>query len=94
MMTVPQKEQGSSKPTVNTGARLVLKITDLNHDGKGVGKHEGFTCFVTGALPQEKVEVSITRVRKSYAEAEFNRPVLITTAVEDALCSILLTMNS
>jgi 23S rRNA (uracil1939-C5)-methyltransferase len=70
MMTVPQKEQGSSKPTVNTGARLVLNITDLNHDGKGVGKHEGFTCFVTGALPQEKVEVSITRVRKSYAEAE------------------------
>ncbi|MDY6827373.1 MAG: 23S rRNA (uracil(1939)-C(5))-methyltransferase RlmD [Bacillota bacterium] len=48
----------------------MLQISDLNHDGKGVGKHEGFTFFIGGALPGERVEVSVTRVRKSYAEAE------------------------
>ena len=44
-------------------------ITDLNHQGDGVGKIDGFTLFVPRALPGETVTVEITAVHKTYAEA-------------------------
>jgi 23S rRNA (uracil1939-C5)-methyltransferase len=46
-----------------------LKITDLNHQGDGVGKIEGFTLFVPRALPGEDVQVEVTALHKSYGEA-------------------------
>lgn len=44
-----------------------LKINSLGSSGEGVGRIDGFTVFVVGALPAEKVKVKITEVKKSYA---------------------------
>ena len=52
---------------VKKGDRIELLVTGLGSSGEGVGKFEGFTVFVKGALPEEKVQVSITLVKKSYA---------------------------
>ena len=47
-----------------------LEITDLLHDGRGVGRHEGKAVFVTGALPGETVRVKQTGRNRSYDEGE------------------------
>lgn len=56
-------------PPCREGEISELEITDLNHRGEGVGKKNGFTIFVPGALPCEKVEIKITAVHRNYAEA-------------------------
>ena len=33
---------------------ITLDITDLSHDGEGIGKVEGFTFFVKDAIPFSK----------------------------------------
>ncbi len=54
----------------NLGQTVSLSIRDLNHRGEGVGKADGFTLFVQGALPGETVTASITKLHKSYGQAE------------------------
>jgi 23S rRNA (uracil1939-C5)-methyltransferase len=45
----------------------IVDITDINHEGQGVGRIDGFTIFVDGALVGENVKVKIIKVLKSYA---------------------------
>ena len=45
---------------VKKGDRIELLVTGLGSSGEGVGKYEGFTVFVKGALPAERVQVVIT----------------------------------
>ncbi len=52
------------------GQNISLQIRDLNHRGEGVGKADGFTLFVPGALPGETVNASITQLHKNYGQAE------------------------
>jgi 23S rRNA (uracil1939-C5)-methyltransferase len=50
--------------------QLTVAITDLNHDGQGVGKIDGYTLFVPNALPGEKVRVQVVKVNKHYGYAK------------------------
>lgn len=52
------------------GNQIELKITSLGSSGEGVGKVDGFTIFVKGALPGEKIRAKITILKKSYANAQ------------------------
>lgn len=52
---------------VSLGQIIDINITGLGSSGEGVGKHQGFTVFVPGALPQEQVKVIINVVKKNYA---------------------------
>lgn len=52
---------------VKQGEIIELVINGLGSSAEGVGKYEGFTVFVKGALPQEKVQVKVTLVKKNYA---------------------------
>lgn len=54
------------RPVVQ-GQDYEVSITDLGIHGEGIGKVNGFTVFVPGALPGEKAEVRIIRAKKSYA---------------------------
>ncbi|MBQ9518337.1 MAG: 23S rRNA (uracil(1939)-C(5))-methyltransferase RlmD [Firmicutes bacterium] len=47
--------------------KCIVDITDLGTNGEGIGKTEGFTIFVNGALPGEKAEVLLMKVKKNYA---------------------------
>lgn len=49
---------------------IELKITGLGSSGECVGKAEGFTVFVHGALPGEIVSVKLFQVKKSYASGK------------------------
>lgn len=44
-----------------------IEITGMGHDGEGVGKIEGFTVFVPGAITEEKAQIKIIKIEKNYA---------------------------
>ena len=50
------------------GKKYECKIVDIGQNGVGIGKHEGFTVFVDGALLGEVVDVKIKKSKKKYAE--------------------------
>ena len=55
---------------VNEGQIVELEITDMTDDGKGLGRLSGLAIFVAGAVPGDKVNARITRLKKRYAIAE------------------------
>ena len=44
-----------------------MEINGLTSEGMGVGRIEGFTVFVDGALPEEQVTVKIVKLQKTFA---------------------------
>ena len=52
---------------------LSCEITDLLHDGRGVGRINGKAFFVEGALPGEEVEFRVTREKRNFAEARLTK---------------------
>ncbi len=54
---------------------ITLKIQDLSHDGKGIGRYDDLVVFVPGALPDETVEVKVTNCKKKFAEAELTKVI-------------------
>ncbi len=47
--------------------KCIVDIADLGTNGEGIGKADGFTVFVNGALPGERAEVLLMKVKKNYA---------------------------
>ena len=56
-----------AKIPVEINKEYEIRISSLGSSGEGVGRMEGFTVFVQGALPGELVRVRIGEVKKSYA---------------------------
>ena len=54
---------------VRAGEMCELLIESLGSHAEGVARAEGFTVFVPGALPGEKVLARVVTVKKSYAAA-------------------------
>lgn len=52
---------------VHKGEQIELQISGLGSSGEGVGKYQGFTVFVKGALPEETITARINLVKKNYA---------------------------
>ena len=48
---------------------MELEITSLGTNGEGVGRHDGLTVFVEGALPDEKIFAEVKETKKNYAVA-------------------------
>ena len=47
-----------------------ITIEDIGNDGEGIGKYEGYTLFVKGALPQDVVKVKVLKAKKTYGYAK------------------------
>lgn len=50
--------------------QIEIKIEDIGDDGEGIGRHEGMTVFVPGALPGDKILCSIVEQKKNFARGE------------------------
>lgn len=64
------KKQGNRvkiEAPVEKNQEIMLTIKDWGSKGEGIGRYEGFTVFVEGALPGEVVWVRIVQVRKGFA---------------------------
>ena len=42
----------------------IIEISDINQEGQGIGRVNGFAVFVDGALIGEKVRTRITEVKE------------------------------
>ncbi len=54
---------------MSSNSRSVCEIVDLIHDGRGVGRPDGKTCFIQGALPGETVAFRRHNQKRNYDEA-------------------------
>ncbi len=61
-----------SMQPVERGGEYELEITSLGHSGEGVGRYHGFTVFVPGALPGERVAATAEVVKQNYAKARLD----------------------
>ncbi|APM41341.1 23S rRNA (uracil(1939)-C(5))-methyltransferase RlmD [Clostridium kluyveri] len=52
---------------IDKNKEYVLTIDGMGYQGEGVGKIEGFTIFVPGAIQGEKVRVKAVKVNKNFA---------------------------
>lgn len=57
------------------GKQFELRIERLGIYGEGVGHAQGFTLFVEGALPGERVVVTLYELRKTYGRASIVKVV-------------------
>lgn len=55
---------------VEKNQEVVVDIIGMNHDGEGVGRAEGYTLFIPGALPGEQVRVKVLKTKKQYGYAK------------------------
>jgi 23S rRNA (uracil1939-C5)-methyltransferase len=69
--------------TIKKDDFVVVKIEGMNHEGQGVGKIEGFTVFVDGAMQGEIVQIQIKIIKKNYAVGDICE--IIAASTERAL---------
>ena len=69
---------------------IVLTIHDLGTDGQGIGKYEGAACFVSGALPGERVRAHIIKVKKNYAVCKLKEIIIPSPMRVKAHCGLFL----
>ncbi|MGW9128654.1 23S rRNA (uracil(1939)-C(5))-methyltransferase RlmD [Paenibacillus chitinolyticus] len=55
---------------VEKNGEYTAEIIGIGHDGEGVGRVEGFTLFVPGALPGELVRLKVLKLKKQYGYAK------------------------
>jgi 23S rRNA (uracil1939-C5)-methyltransferase len=63
-------------------APVTLDVSGMTHDGEGVGRVDGYTLFVPGALPGERISARVTKQKKQYGYAELDE---LLTASPDRL---------
>jgi len=72
------KKKRGNRPTaapvydlpVQVGQVVEVETTGLSHEGAGVGRYEGYTLFVPGALAQERVRVRVEHTKKNFGFAK------------------------
>lgn len=87
--------RSSGKPTaaiaglpVAKNDEVTIDIIGMNHDGEGVGRTDGYTLFVQGALPGEKVRVKVLKTKKQYGYAKLLELEEASSSRMAALCPI------
>jgi 23S rRNA (uracil1939-C5)-methyltransferase len=61
---------------VSVGQVVEADTIGIGHDGEGVGRtRDGYTLFVRGALPGEKVKARVEHVKKQYGYAQLTEVV-------------------
>ncbi|PWG69912.1 23S rRNA (uracil(1939)-C(5))-methyltransferase RlmD [Enterobacter mori] len=63
----------SAKRRVTTRQIITVEATDLDPLGQGVARHNGKTLFITGLLPSERAEITLTDDKRQYARGQVKR---------------------
>ena len=53
----------------------IVQITDMNHDGEGIGKYDGCPLFIKDAIVGDTVRVKIMKMKKTYGYARLEEIV-------------------
>jgi len=49
---------------------VTITIEDIGNDGEGIGKYEGYTLFVKGAVVGDVAKVKVLKAKKTYGYAK------------------------
>jgi 23S rRNA (uracil1939-C5)-methyltransferase len=85
---------GSSSPAsaasvpVEKNGVYEADIIGIGHDGEGVGRVDGFTLFVQGALPGERVRVKVLNMKKQYGYAKLLQVLQSSPERTEPACGI------
>ncbi len=58
---------------VSKGDTVELRVERLAFGGQGVARIDGYTVFVPGGLPGQRVEATVLKRKRAYAEARLER---------------------
>ncbi|NDI36003.1 23S rRNA (uracil(1939)-C(5))-methyltransferase RlmD [Chengkuizengella sediminis] len=56
----------TKNPPVTKNMEVTIEIIGIGHSGEGVGRINGYTLFIKGALPGERVKAKVIKVKKNY----------------------------
>jgi 23S rRNA (uracil1939-C5)-methyltransferase len=73
---------------VRVGESYTAEVIGIGHEGQGVGRVDGFTLFIHGALPGERVRAKVVHVKKQYGFAELVEVVDASADRREAPCAI------
>ena len=68
------------------GKEIELKIRDMTKEGQGVGKADGFTIFVEGAILGDQVIAKIEDIKKNYALGKIVKVISPSEYRTDSKC--------
>ena len=63
-----------------------INITDIGINGEGIGKIDNFTIFDEGALPNEKVNIKIIKVKKNYGYGKLIKVITPSPYRKEPIC--------
>lgn len=63
-VVTPDREE---TPPWTQGALIPLQITDLSHEGEGIGHYQDRVVFVPSTVPGDEVEIRLVQVKPRYA---------------------------
>ncbi|WP_279063262.1 23S rRNA (uracil(1939)-C(5))-methyltransferase RlmD [Lelliottia amnigena] len=63
----------SAKRRVTTRQIITVEAIDLDPFGQGVARHNGKALFITGLLPNERAEVTLTEDKSKYSRGQVKR---------------------
>ena len=65
-----------------------MTIDDFGSEGEGVGRIDGFAVFVPGAIPRDRIEVRIVKVKRSFAYGKCMRVIQPSADRADPPCPL------
>lgn len=63
----------SAKRRVTTRQIITVEATELDPFGQGVARHNGKALFITGLLPAERAEITLTEDKRQFARGQVKR---------------------
>ncbi|CAM4342602.1 23S rRNA (uracil(1939)-C(5))-methyltransferase RlmD [Paenibacillus alkaliterrae] len=88
----PRGSSGAAAASIDApfqkNEEVTVDIIGLTHDGEGVGRADGFTLFIQGALPGERVRAKVMKVKKQYGYARMEELLVSSPSRVEPLCSI------
>ncbi|NBI29866.1 23S rRNA (uracil(1939)-C(5))-methyltransferase RlmD [Chengkuizengella marina] len=78
----------TKNPPVTKNMDVTVEIIGIGHSGEGVGRINGYTLFIKGALPGEKVRAKVIKVKKNYGYGKLLDIVEKSESRTEAPCDI------
>lgn len=82
------REQQPKNYPVQLEQMVDLEITGLNHEAEGVGRYNGYTLFVKGALPGETVRAKVIHAKKNFGYAQLVEIMTTSDHREEPPCPV------
>lgn len=81
-------KKSSQVVELKEGQEILLTIKRIGINGEGIGYYKKKVVFVPGAIPDEVVEVLITKVEKGFAEGKIKKIKKKSPHRQEGLCSV------